>query len=280
MAVGTQAVKGRLALAWAQLAGVSPALAWHLAAAALGLSGVEGFGHRTLARLKAGEAEALSSIKAAASIVRQNEAMLTDTLEASWGVGACAKLADIWLHLTLVDIYTLVVLDLVSSWADTAEGSIQVLTDSRRAGPRKTHTFIDINTVLSVLGEFVAFLTETLEGSQAVDTLAVPTHLTHQRTALINVHAVIVVRELEAREAETVVGAHRVLTGSIPTRLSVTLINIHAHGLVGGGLESVVTETAVAALGVDTLSMTTHVRDLLALVTVHAGPAGGQLEAW
>lgn len=51
-----------LALAWAQLAGVSPALAWHLAAAALGLSGVEGFGHRTLARLKAGEAEALSSI--------------------------------------------------------------------------------------------------------------------------------------------------------------------------------------------------------------------------
>lgn len=46
-----------------------------------------------------------SLTKAAASIVRQNEAMLTDTLEASWGVGACAKLADIWLHLTLVDIW-------------------------------------------------------------------------------------------------------------------------------------------------------------------------------
>lgn len=43
---------------------------------------------------------------------------------------------------------------------------------------------------------------------------------------VIRTHAVIVVRELESREAETVVGAHRVLTGSVPTRLSVTLINI------------------------------------------------------
>lgn len=49
MAVGTQAFKGHLALVWAQLARVSPALAWHLAAAALGLGGVEGLGHRTLA---------------------------------------------------------------------------------------------------------------------------------------------------------------------------------------------------------------------------------------
>lgn len=51
-----------LALAWAQLAGVSPALAWHLAAAALGLGGVEGLGHRTLAGLEAGETEALSGV--------------------------------------------------------------------------------------------------------------------------------------------------------------------------------------------------------------------------
>lgn len=43
------------------------------------------------------------------------------------------------------------------------------------------------DTVFSIGGEFVAFLTETLEGAQAVDTLAIPTHLTHQRTALINV---------------------------------------------------------------------------------------------
>ena len=47
----------------------------------------------------------LSLTKAAASIVRQNAAILADTLEASWGVGARAKLADIGLHLTLVDIW-------------------------------------------------------------------------------------------------------------------------------------------------------------------------------
>lgn len=46
----------------AQLTRVPPALAWHLAAAALRLGGVEGFGHRTLAVFKVGEAETLAGI--------------------------------------------------------------------------------------------------------------------------------------------------------------------------------------------------------------------------
>lgn len=39
-------------------------------------------------------------------------------------------------------------------------------------------------------------------------------------------HAVVVVRELEAGEAQTVVGAHGVLTGAVSTRLPVALVNI------------------------------------------------------
>lgn len=49
-------------LSWAQLTGKSPALSRHLAAAAFGLGGVEGFGDRALACLEFGETEALSGI--------------------------------------------------------------------------------------------------------------------------------------------------------------------------------------------------------------------------
>jgi len=51
-----------VSLLWAQLAGVSPALSWHLAAAAPSLGGVEGLGDRALAVVKASEAEALARI--------------------------------------------------------------------------------------------------------------------------------------------------------------------------------------------------------------------------
>ena len=51
-----------LGLAGAQLAGQPPALAGHLAAAALGLGGVEGLGHGTLPRLELSEAEALPGV--------------------------------------------------------------------------------------------------------------------------------------------------------------------------------------------------------------------------
>lgn len=87
-------------------------------------------------------------------------------------------------------------------------------------------------------------------------------------------------REFKSREADAVVGAHGVLAGSITTGLSVTLVNVQAHGEVCGSLESVVTETAVAALGVDTLAMATHIGDLLALITIYAGSTRGQFEPW
>lgn len=110
--------------------------------------------------------------------------------------------------------------------------------------------------------------------------MSVPAHLTLQSAALINVHAVVVVRELKAGETQTVVGAHCVFTGAVTTGLSVTLINVHAHGLVQCGLEAIMTETAVASLSVNTLSMAADVGDLLAFITIDTGPARRQLKTW
>lgn len=51
-----------IALSWAQLTGKPPALSRHLAAAALGLGGVEGFGDGALSCVEFGETEAFSGI--------------------------------------------------------------------------------------------------------------------------------------------------------------------------------------------------------------------------
>lgn len=280
MAVGTQSVKSSLSLSWAQLTGKPPALTRHLTAAALCLGGVESLWHRAFPCFEFGETETLSGIVAAPFVVRQYKARLAGALEAARGVGAGAKLTDVGLHLTLINIYTLVILHFIARWADTSERSIQILTCSWRASAWQTHTLIDINTVLPVWSVFVTFMAETLEGAKSIDTLSIPTHLTLESAALIYVHAVVVVRELKAREAEAVVGSHCVFTGTITTRLSVTLIDVHAHGLVCSGLEAIVAKTAVASLCVDTLTMAAHIRNLLAFITVHTCPTGGQFEAW
>lgn len=91
--------------------------------------------------------------------------------------------------------------------------------------------------------------------------------------ALVNIHAVVIMGELEPGEAQTVVGTHCVFTGAISTWLSVTLVDIHAHGLVRRRLEAVVTQTAIAALSIDTLTVTANVRDLLTLVTIQTSTA-------
>lgn len=43
---------------------------------------------------------------------------------------------------------------------------------------------------------------------------------------MFHTHAVVIVCELKAREAETVVGSNCVFTGTVATWLSVTLINV------------------------------------------------------
>ena len=45
-------------------------------------------------------------------------------------------------------------------------------------------------------------------------------------TAAVRTHAVVVVCQLEAQEAQAVVGAHGVLTGAVTARLSVALVDV------------------------------------------------------
>lgn len=47
-----------------------------------------------------------------------------------------------------------------------------------------------------------------------------------RRTAVIRTHAVVVVSELKAGEAETVVGSHGVFTGTVTARLPFTLVDV------------------------------------------------------
>lgn len=279
MTVGTQCIKASLILAGAEFTGVTPAFSRHLAAAALCLGGVQSFGYGAFSSLESCEAETLPRVKAAATVIRQNETGLTDTLEAPRGVNAGAKLTDVGFNLTVINVNTLVVLHSVAWGTDAAEGAHQILTGTRRAGARERHTLVYICTVLIIRGELVALLAQALEGAQAVDALTMPADLTGQCSALIHIHAVVVVRKLKAREAQAVIRAHCVLTCTVTTRLPLTLINIHAHGLVGCGLEAVVAQTAVAALHVDTVSMAAHVGLFLTFITIHAGSAEGQLEA-
>lgn len=106
----------------------------------------------------------------------------------------------------------------------------------------------------------VALLAQATEGAHVVDALSVAADLPGQGGALIDIcresrvgcgggggvsitvtggsadpsswpsspltHAVVVVGQLKAREAEAVVGAHRVLARAVPTGLAVTLVNV------------------------------------------------------
>lgn len=56
-------------------------------------------------------------------------------------------------------------------------------------------------------------------------TFPVSIHLLAPACALLT-HAVVVVCQLKAGEAEAVVGAHRVFTSTVAARLSVTLVDI------------------------------------------------------
>lgn len=280
MAKRAQRVESSFILLWAQFTGKPPPLPWHLTAAAFSLRRVEGFGHRTFSSFKFGEAETLSGVVAAALVVREDKARLARALEAAGSVGTCAKLADVRLHIALINIYALVILNFIARWTDASEGSIQVLAGSRGASARQTHTLIDVNTVFPIWCVFIAIQTETLEGAQTIDTVSIPANLTLEGTALINVHAVVVVSELEAGETQAVVGAHSVFTGAIATGLSVTLINVHAHGLVQCGLEAIMAETAVASLSVNALPVAADIRNLLAFVTIDTGAARRQFETW
>lgn len=110
-------------------------------------------------------------------------------------------------------------------------------------------------------------MAHTDEGAHSVHTLPVSTQAPLRRT-LIDIYAVTIVRILKAGVAETVVGAHCVLTGPIATGLSLTLVHVNTHRLVPCCFESIGADAAVAPQCVNALTRIAYTRVLNAFITV------------
>lgn len=177
VAIWTQILECNFIIFGAQLAWVPPALAGHLAATALCFGGVEGLGHRTLAIFKVGETEALAGIKTSPPIIRQDKARGAEALEASRGVGARTKKADVGVFVTLIYINAVLALHFVSGGTDAPEGALQILTGPRRTRARKRNTLIRVDTVFAVWSEFVTLIAQTLEGADFIEAPSVSAHL-------------------------------------------------------------------------------------------------------
>lgn len=150
MAIRTQILECNFIIFGTQLTGVPPTLSWHLATAAFCLCGVESFGYRTLSIFKVCEAEALASIKASPSIIRQHKARGADTLEAPRSIGAGTKKTDVGIFVTFIYVDAVLTLHFVSRGTDASEGSLQILTGPGRTGTGKGYTLISVYTVLSI----------------------------------------------------------------------------------------------------------------------------------
>lgn len=85
--------------------------------------------------------------------------------------------------------------------------------------------------------------------------------------------------ELEPRVTQTVVGSHSVLTSPVSARVPLTLVNIHAHGLVLRSLKAIVADTLVTPLQINTQPMTANIRNFQAFIAIYTGPVGGEFEA-
>lgn len=80
--------------------------------------------------------------------------------------------------------------------------------------------------------------------------------------------------------AATVEGANCVSASPVPTGISLTLIDVQAHGLICICLEACMTKAVEASHCVDALSVATYVGDFLALVPIIALTCGGEAVAW
>lgn len=85
--------------------------------------------------------------------------------------------------------------------------------------------------------------------------------------------------ELKARIAQTIVGPHSVLTRPVSTWMALTLIDIHAHGLVLRSLKSIVADTLVTALQINTQAVTANIRNFQTFIAIYAGSIGREFEA-
>lgn len=159
MAVRTQVLECNFVVFGAQLTGVAPAFSWHFTTAAFCLSGVEGFGYRTLSIFEVGEAEALAGIKASPSIIRQYKARRADALEAPRGIGAGTKQTDVGIFVAFVYVDAVLTFHFIPWRTDAPEGPFQILTGTRRTRARKGNTLISIYTVLAIWSKFITFIT-------------------------------------------------------------------------------------------------------------------------
>lgn len=159
MAIWTQILECHFVIFGAQLTGVPPALSWHLAAAAFCFCGVERFGHRTFSVLEIRETEALASIKASPSIIRQHETRGADALEASWSIGAGSKKTNVGIFITFIYIDAVLAFHFIPGGTDAPERALQILTGAGRTGTGKGDTLIGIYTIFAIWSEFIPFVT-------------------------------------------------------------------------------------------------------------------------
>lgn len=159
VAIGTQILECHFIIFGTQLTGVPPALSWHLTAAAFCLCGVESLGYRTLSIFKVCETEALASIEAPPSIIRQYKPRGTDALEAPRSIGAGTKKTDVGIFITLIYIDAVLAFYFIPWGTDTSERPLQILTGARRTRAGQGNTLISIYTVLAIWSKFITFIT-------------------------------------------------------------------------------------------------------------------------
>lgn len=159
MAIRTQILECDFIIFGAQLTRVPPALSWHLTTAAFCLCGVESFGYRTLAIFKVCETEALASIKASPSIIRQYKTRGTDALEAPRSIGAGTKKTDVGIFIAFIYVDAILTFYFIPWGTDASEGSLQILTGTRGARAGEGDTLIGIYTVLAIWSKFITFIT-------------------------------------------------------------------------------------------------------------------------
>lgn len=198
----------------------------------------------------------------------QGESFRTQTFEAAFGVTACAQSTDFWLLDTLINIFTLVVLQTVPRGANASVGSIQVLTGSRGTLPRLQKTLIDIHTGPPIGGHLVAFIALALEGPYCIDASAISAKVPISSCTFIDIYAIVVVREDEAVVAAAVEGANGVSAGPVAAGIPFTLIYVQAHGLIGICFKTSVAEAVKAPHRVNTLPMAAYIGDFLTFIAI------------
>lgn len=221
----------------------------------------------------------LSDVDALHGAVVEDVAVGTRTESSTVGVGADAVLADSWIDDAFVDVFAQV------------RHRAQFVTIGTAANERTHHvgappgrktssgdfvTLVDVSAVVTIRRQRVPRGALANEGPNSVLASTVAAQERHHVT-LVDVHAVIIVAQLEARIAVTLVLSHHVDASAVVAYVGVseTLVDVYAG--VPRRCQQVprVTDALDAPLQVLAVAILTDVRLLDALVDVHAVHEGG-----